>query len=248
MGENGFKTFMRAPEQIDFRMRGAISEKALTDEDYIIPAEVESALASLPPNSNVRFLMSSMGGDVDAAFQIVNRCRELKERGQIRSVETVAEGAVGSAATLVFLLGSSRTMRTGTRFMIHDPYTINFGPVTIEAHESAAERLRKRRDEVAEIYAGYTKQDVSEVLEAMAATTYYTPAEAVQLGYATQSVTQLAIAACGYLTDNAPQELLEQRDTAAAEAETANKARLAQLGALRLDLETAGANGPGESS
>ena len=71
------------------------------DDAYIDAAQVNRELSSMREVSKLRMLMSSMGGDVNAAFSICNRLTKQVKDGHIAAVETVAEGPVGSAMTLL---------------------------------------------------------------------------------------------------------------------------------------------------
>ena len=192
----GISHRMLADDRAELVMYGIILHHGTEGyDDKIIAEQVNEYLDGLGKLAELRILMASLGGDVDAAFSICNRLDKLSREGQIGEINTVAEGTVGSAATLVFLKGENRIMSEGTRFMIHNPWTAAVGDFRTLAR--AAARLEDRTAEVNAIYTDASSLKADEVQAAMDAETYYLPRDAVASGFATAVTDDQAIAACG---------------------------------------------------
>ena len=137
---------------------------------------------------------NSPGGYAYDGFQISNRIQQLREEGRVGRIEAHAEGLVGSAATLPFLAGDVRSMRNGSRFMVHEPWAgVQGNPSALRA---AAAKLDQTKEEMLDLYEARSHMSREDITTAVEAETYYTPKEAMEAGFATEVVPVMAIAAC----------------------------------------------------
>ena len=196
--QNGFACKLQAGDVVDMEFRGIIGGYSqLEDDDYVDAREVMASLKEMGKISTLRMFYNSFGGDAYDGFQIANRLRKLRDDGLIGSIEAHAEGMVASAATLPYLVADVRVMRSGSRFMIHRPWTISSG--TADDLRARADQLDQTEQEAIDFYAAVSSLHRKEIAEAMGRNagggTYYTPKEAKNYGFATEVIEPPAIAA-----------------------------------------------------
>lgn len=97
-------------------------------------------------------------------------------------VEVEVDGLAASAASVIAMAGDEIRIAANAFIMIHEASGMVFGNAS--DMESVAVSLRKVNGAMALTYAARTKTDESAVLELMAAETWMTAAEAVELGFA----------------------------------------------------------------
>jgi len=98
------------------------------------------------------------------------------------SVTSHVEGLAASIASVVALAGDTVEMAANALFMIHDPYGMAMG--TSADMRQMAEVLDKVKHTIVGVYERKTGLAPEAILEAMAAETWYTAAEAEAAGYA----------------------------------------------------------------
>lgn len=128
------------------------------------------------------------------------------------AVHVVINGMAASAASLIAMAGDTITMLAGSQLMIHDPATeYSGGRGTAEDHQRKADELERMSQQWSEIYAGRAGISVEEAREIMRVETYFTPEEAIAIGFATATDETQAqeVADFDYgIYAHAPQELL----------------------------------------
>lgn len=100
-------------------------------------------------------------------------------------VTTIVDGWAASAASVVAMAGDRIEMREGSLMMIHKASGPCYG--NDDDMEATAQILRKVSGSIADIYTARRGGDRDKWLAAMAAETWYTPAEAVTVGLADQA-------------------------------------------------------------
>lgn len=125
----------------------------------------------------------SPGGDVREGFAVKNI---LLSTGL--KLITVAEGLVGSIATIPFLAGDVRKMMDNTEFFIHHPSGGTYG--TTEDLEAFLQVLRDKKEEILNYYHSRSGQAIAALDEWMTAETSFTPVQALELGFATELIKQ----------------------------------------------------------
>jgi ATP-dependent protease ClpP protease subunit len=197
MNKSGFNVRMQGSDHAELEFYGVIAQipSFFEDDDFVRPVEVLKFFKEMGKVDRLSIYMNSPGGDVYDGFQIANRIDKLREDGQVKTVETIAEGMVASAATLVFLKGSRRVMRNGSRFMIHEPYTLPRDGMNSTEMRAAADRMDQTKDEALALYETMSTMTRAEIETAMKSETFYTPKEAMAAGFATEVIEPYAIAA-----------------------------------------------------
>ena len=125
----------------------------------------------------VHLRINSPGGDVFDGLAIYNALREHDAR-----IITHVDGLAASMASLIALAGAEVHMSESSYLMIHEPWTITMGDAA--ALRKDADLLDKIGGTAAEIYRAKTKASAGQVREWMAAESWFTGAEAVELGFA----------------------------------------------------------------
>lgn len=126
--------------------------------------------------------ISSYGGEVSEGWAIYNMLKNLDAK-----VNTYADGFVCSIAAVIFMAGDERIMSDISALMIHNPWVRTSG--------NAAE-LRKTADDLdkmaklsARAFAECVSIDDDKLAEMLAAETWLTPDDALEMGFATQKIT-----------------------------------------------------------
>ena len=120
--------------------------------------------------------INSPGGSVFDGQAIYNAIQRHPAR-----VTSHVEGLAASIASVVALAGDTVEMAANALFMIHDPYGMAMG--TSDDMRQMAEVLDKVKGTILGVYERKTGMEPEAILEAMAAETWYTAAEAQQAGF-----------------------------------------------------------------
>jgi ATP-dependent protease ClpP protease subunit len=120
--------------------------------------------------------INSPGGD---AFDGITIYNALAARP---GVTTVVDGIAASAASVIAMAGSTRSMSPGSMMMIHDALALCVGNAA-DMRETAG-LLDKVSDSIAGVYAKHAGKTTAEWRQAMVAEGWYTAQEAVDAGLA----------------------------------------------------------------
>lgn len=126
----------------------------------------------------VKLTINSAGGVVTEGVAIYNELISLKA-----AVDVHITGVAASIASVIAMAGDTVTMGAGAFLMIHDPWGAAYGRES--DFRSYAEQLAKNKAEIIGIYAAKTGQSADRIRKWMAAETWFTGAEAKELGFAT---------------------------------------------------------------
>lgn len=134
--------------------------------------------------STIEVQINSPGGNVFDGMAIYNALRTHPAR-----IVTRVDGLAASAASVIAQAGDERIMLEGTTMMIHEAWGVSVGPAA--EHREFADLLEQQNTNIANVYAAAADgaTDVDRFLELMAAETWLTAAEAVDLGLADTVVT-----------------------------------------------------------
>ena len=132
--------------------------------------------------------INSPGGLVSDGIAIYNQIKRTNAR-----VTTYVDGLAASIASVIALAGDEIIMAEGALLMIHDPWTIALG--NAEDLRKEAEVLDQHRDTILGIYESRTGLDPITLIDLMAAETWMTGEEAVELGFATAVEGKVKVAA-----------------------------------------------------
>lgn len=129
--------------------------------------------------ATIEVQINSPGGNVFDGMAIYNALRTHPAR-----IVTRVDGLAASAASVIAQAGDERIMLEGTTMMIHEAWGVSVGPAA--EHREFADLLEQQNTNIANVYASAAAgvTDVDRFLELMAAETWLTASEAVDLGLA----------------------------------------------------------------
>ena len=128
--------------------------------------------------TSFRVHINSEGGVVDTGFDIFNYLRSLQV-----PITTVGSGLVASIATVVFMVGDTRVLTSGTQFMIHSPMGGIDG--TADEIEAYAQNVRDCENKLIKFYTNQTGLGNDAIAPLLRNETWLTNEQATSLGFAT---------------------------------------------------------------
>jgi ATP-dependent Clp endopeptidase proteolytic subunit ClpP len=136
-------------------------------------------LANIPAEQAIQLRIASPGGSVFAGTRIVTALRERS--GEIH---TFNESLAASMASVIFALGTKRTVANGSRVMIHKPWA---GSISGESNElrKQADLLDSLEKDLVSVYAKATGLPDDRITQMMSDETWFSADEAVAIGLAT---------------------------------------------------------------
>jgi ATP-dependent Clp protease, protease subunit len=126
--------------------------------------------------------INSEGGYVDVGFDIYDYLMSLKKSGVI--INTIGTGLVASIATVIFMSGDSRKLKSGTSFMIHLPS----GDVQGTADEIASysQMLKDTENKLVKFYMNETGLTDEAVRPLLKQETWLDSSSAFELNFITE--------------------------------------------------------------
>lgn len=143
----------------------------------ISAAEFKKMLDVKDNGQDIKVNINSPGGSVFDGITIYSLLAERRDR-----VSVEVYGVAASIASVIALAGKELVMREGSFFMIHDPWSITLGDST--DHRKTADILDKIANQIMGIYSSHTMLTDEELKDAMKEETWYTPEQAVDVGFA----------------------------------------------------------------
>lgn len=134
-------------------------------------------LADLGSPKEVNVYIDSPGGNVFDGLNIYNQMKRHKAQFNI-----FVDGMAASAASIVAMAGDKITMAQNTFMMIHNAWSVAIG--NADDMRKVADELDKISGELADTYVSRTGQDRTRINDMMAAETWLTASEAVDMGFA----------------------------------------------------------------
>lgn len=141
----------------------------------------------------VTITINSPGGEVSEGIAIYHA---LKNSG--KKVTTVAAGWAASIASIVFMAGSTRIVETGSRVMIHNPWTFTEGDA--KELRKTADVLDQLQSDLVDIYHEATGMAKDLLRSMVDAETWLSAEEALTHKFATESRKKAAPTAKACLT------------------------------------------------
>jgi len=139
--------------------------------------------------TNLKFLVSSVCGDLDSAIRLHDYLRSLPIE-----VETIGFGQVDSAANLVFLGGRSRKAVRGCRFHLHEGlFTIGQPSAPLAAHQETMRLLAEILRRSTEIVSVETGKAFDEIRDTLKASKILTVEEAKDFGIVHEVIDKLPL-------------------------------------------------------
>lgn len=162
-------------------------------EETVSAADVIRVLQENKSVSQIDVFLNSPGGAVFDGIAIYNAL--------VRHPATVTmhiDGMALSSASLVAMAGDTIRMAENAMMMIHEPWSIVLG--NADDMRSEAGLLDQISGVLADTYAARSKLTRDDALASMTAETWFTAAEAVDVGLADEVFEAKRIAACGDLS------------------------------------------------
>jgi len=123
---------------------------------------INGQIYNTPGLEQIKFLVSSTGGDIDSAIRLHDYLKALPLK-----VETIGFGQVDSAAVTIFLAGENRIAVKGCRFTIHEgTYNIGQPSAPLHVHEETLRlfhTLLERNIEIIAYDTGKTKTKIKSI-------------------------------------------------------------------------------------
>jgi len=167
--------------KLNFYGKFGPSEMGMIDEKM-----VSAELAKFPDATVIDVRINSQGGSAFAGLAIYEILKSHPA-----TVNMKIEGVAASAASLVVMAGDNIEIPVNALMMIHDPQTVVQGGA--ESLNTAAGMLSKLKDSCCRIYAERSGKTVEEISTMMAAETWMTGTEAVELGFASKTNKSIAV-------------------------------------------------------
>ena len=141
--------------------------------------------------STIHLRINSPGGDVFAARAIATAIWDVRAKGQ--KVIAHVDGLAASAASFLMLAADKILASEGAFVMIHNPWTLTLGDA--DDHAASADLLEKIQGTMAADYAKRSGKTLEEAQAWMDAETWFTAAEAKDVGLVDETVETIAAAA-----------------------------------------------------
>lgn len=130
------------------------------------------------PIKKLKFLISSGGGDTDAAIRIYSYLKALPVE-----VETIGFGQIDSAANIIFLAGSTRYAVEGCRFLLHEgTFNVGMPNAPLRNHEENLKFFHELFKKHIEILSKETKKKSIEIKRVLSSGTIMTAEMAKSFG------------------------------------------------------------------
>ncbi|MFV2067955.1 MAG: head maturation protease, ClpP-related [Pirellulales bacterium] len=143
-------------------------------------------LGGLGDVSQIDLRINSPGGDVFDGFAIYNLLIQNPAKVTVK-----VDGLAASAASVVAMAGDTIEMAPSSSLMVHNAWTIAVGDA--DELDQAAAQLRRVSTQIANVYATRRGVPISKITEWMAAESWWSADEAVQVGMADR-VVEVAVA------------------------------------------------------
>ena len=159
--------------------------------DEVTPAAFLKDLEALGEIGALDVYINSPGGDVFAGYAIYHMLRRHPAR-----VTVHVDGLAASAASVVAMAGDRIVMPVASMMMVHRAWTLACGDAA-RLLDIAAE-LERVDAQLAQLYADRTGKAIEDIEALMAAETWMTGAEALEMGFCDEVEPNKRIAAlCG---------------------------------------------------
>ena len=143
--------------------------------------------------------INSPGGSVFDGFAIFNA---LKASGIEWEVQVM--GIAASMGSVIAMVGKTRKMPANTMMMVHNAISGVYGDA--EDLKAVVDVLEKIDNSIVATYVATTGKSEKEVRDLMAADTFMTAAQALELGFATEVTDEVKATAC-FALDNLPENV-----------------------------------------
>lgn len=167
----------------EIELYGIISEYSWMEDD-ITPKMFKADLARIGGGGPVTVRINSAGGDIVAASLMRAALTDYKGH-----ITTRIDGLAASAAVVVAMAGDQVKIQDTAYMMIHDPaIVVMFAALDIALLGQLRDELKTIKQGIVDAYAAKTGLSVGRLSQMMAAETWMSAAEAVDLGFANEVI------------------------------------------------------------
>ena len=148
-------------------------------DDAITVKTIDSQLDAIGAVDEIDVLINSDGGSVSQGLGIVKLLRDHPAK-----IHTIVQGSAASIAGYIACCGDRRTIEKDSIFHIHGPHVGTEG--NLSDHEQSVELLHAATKAMAGRYSELSGKTSDEITEEFKVDKYYTPEQAVEIGYMTE--------------------------------------------------------------
>lgn len=141
--------------------------------------DVISQVKKQPNAESFEVYINSDGGVVDTGFDIYNFLKSLG-----LPITTIGTGMVASIATVVFMAGSKRLIKSGTQFMIHLPMG-GIGFATADEMEAHTKEVRNVENKIIQFYSKELALNKDAISPLLKKETWLNQQQLIDLGFVT---------------------------------------------------------------
>lgn len=166
---------------------GQIGVPKWWDEGGVELIEISNMLKDVQSYSGIDVWIDSFGGSASEGIGIYNLLVDAAKKGKEVNpdfdVNIEVIGVAYSAASIILMAGTKRTLRRGSNIMIHNAWTWSDG--NADELERAAKQLRVIDSGIADIYSFVGKNKKDHYVRLMKDETFFTAEMALEEGFAT---------------------------------------------------------------
>lgn len=160
--------------------------------------DVIKQVKAQPQATSFDVLINSEGGYVDVGFDIYDYLHSLKKSGM--AINTVGIGLVASIATVIFMAGDTRKLKSGAQFMIHLPSGEVGG--TADEISSYSQMLKDTENQLVKFYTNATGLSEEAIRPLLRNETWLSSEDAQSMGFVTEQSIELQAVAKFSNTNN----------------------------------------------
>jgi ATP-dependent protease ClpP protease subunit len=185
LGQDGALEILIYGDIVDSATISMMEAWGYPTDGFISSLNVKRAMDSANAYSRIRLRINSPGGD---AFEGMAIHSLLSASG--KPVDVFVDGIAASSASIIAMVGSTRTMGRVSMMMIHDAWSCCVGNKRDMA--KMGDTLGKIDESIAAAYTARTGKSQADVMAMMDAETWLTSQDCVDQGFATGIVEQPA--------------------------------------------------------
>lgn len=177
---NGFKVINKTETVSEILLYGGIGD-SFWDDAAVSATQFSDALKALPASiKEIHLRVNSPGGSVFDGMTIYEKIKSERNKG--RKVVAYVDGVAASIASVIIQAADEIIVGEGSFIMIHKPLVGVYGNAT--ELDRMITILDKIEEQMISIYAKKTGMSRVDIANALAAETWYTSQESIEIGLA----------------------------------------------------------------
>lgn len=167
----------RAEDKENGKVLDILVYDVISDWWGVSASDIKKTLRQHPKVEDINVFLNSPGGDLFSGLAIRN---SLKAHSA--NVNIIVDGYAASAATVIADAGDTVVMGEGTRFMIHEPWTVAIG--NSKAIMKVVSLLESLNNDMVKLYNARSGAGEGQIREWLEAETWFSAEQAVEHGFA----------------------------------------------------------------